>query len=1103
MRKSFLKRALALVLAGTMIIGPAVAIPADEGDGIIPTPELQVDLPNATDGFGQVSATNNLPDIGFNTGSGTLTATTVREAVFESEDDDGHNGFNGVYYFPDNEDIFKNDGRFPMVIAFDVKLDESITALPSNEGDIIGKMDNDYGVQILRDRENFSGKDGIMVYTSGGKWATCRVSLELGTLNEWTSVVVLYDGHTFWISVDGGLTFKSDIPSKNFALPANDSNSHFGIGYNATKSGGRSMRDGIYLDNVKMYRSDTEVSADDTAGSTAENAAQLATNLMTSGTLVIETEYIAPPYTVGETTWYEGTEATGTEATTYVPGKTYTFSTTFTARDGYTFSADNVPTEIETGYGSIGVTATVAEGGNTMTVTGTYSDGTFLNVETVFWDQEMAAGTIGNQTDADTWLYQIKRVDSDEWENIPDTAFHSDYLNGTWMQSEDGSNSEYGWAKINRTEVTCTFKPVNGTAKYQSAAYTWNADEAGYYRASVATPIGEAGSSFTMYIAHATADDANHDGEILLESAQYSTAGTFTSRIAKVNEGDNIRFVATNGWATGFEPVIQQVTVKEYAQQWLDDNADILASYDDGLYTSDTVEAVTTAKESLDAALEEEPADLDKIEAALTSLQTAVGNLQEREFDFNVQTDYWDYSKLKGTLASQTEDDIWYYQVRTSDSWENIAENYFDSTALNGEGVWMSNGNNTPEPYYYASIRRTQLTPCLDSSDPDHGVAFAWKATKSGYARMRFANDITLNTGKADVTLTIAKGTAEVNTETLLVKELDSAQGTYAAGDFTTEYVKVSAGDYLRISAAKADNDVYGVAPVVEMLTVKEYAKQYLAEMETVDTSDKTTASVEKFQAAMTDLQSALSNEPEDEDAIVAAIEALEQAEANLEDGVYTVTYTKHNTTTGTTSTEKIKARYNDQITIVTDVPVGQQFAGWSLSLDNDGGSAEDGVIVSQEKSYTFYVAGNMTVTATFVGASAPVEMNPAASISNVNITKREDNENYDVRFVVQLSVPENCGLYEAGLLWDIQTINDDILNTENGPQVLGTVRKVNVTQVSSSYQYSVTIRNVPAGTTIYGRAFAKIFDDNSDVQEFEWLYSPEKTAVVQVPPAS
>ena len=705
--------------------------------------------------------------------------------------------------------------------------------------------------------------------------------------------------------------------------------------------------------------------------------------------------------------------------------------------------------------------------------------------ETEYWNEQVTAGTMAAQGEDDEWLYQVKRESTGQWENIGSEYFYPNYTpgtetfgNGSWMQSSDGQNDNFHYSKLTASQITCTF----GSTDYSEVAYAWRVQEKGYYRATLVNPIG-ASNGIPLIVRHSSSEAWNVDGEVMLPETVYNAGQIFESRIVEAEAGDIIRIGASgeNVWATGFEPAIEKVTAKEYVEQWLADNADILGRYENGLYTEETVQAVTEAIEGLDTALLGE--DESAIEAALEALQEKLSALQEKEFNKNIQTEYWEYSKLSGTLPVQDDSDIWYYQVKENGSWENVADSYFDADAFDGDGVWMSDGNTMPNPYHYAAIGKTKLTPCFNN-DTYGGVAFAWKASESGYARVRFAEEVSLGSGKkAPVTLTISKGASTNDSETLLTKEIALGE-TYQADEFTTKYVYVSAGDYLRISAASANNDVLGVTPIIETMTVREYATQYLEEMQGIDISDKPAVSAGEFSEARTDLDGLLKKEPAATDEeIKAAVDKLELAEANLDK--YTVTYIR-TAPNGVEQTDELKQGYEDKVTINTIIPEGKKFDGWRL-----GGA--DGVIVSQETSYTFLVAGDMTVTASF--SEAGTVMQPAVSISNVHIEERADNGKYNVRFNGQVTKPEGYGLYEAGLLWSINEIDTDSLTSETDPSSVENTRKVNVDSVSSSYQYSVTITNVPSENTIYGVAFAKVY--NRGTGQYEWVYSQMETAIV------
>lgn len=708
-------------------------------------------------------------------------------------------------------------------------------------------------------------------------------------------------------------------------------------------------------------------------------------------------------------------------------------------------------------------------------------------IETEYWNKQIEAGEMENQTDTDEWLYQIKETDTGEWKNLGDEYFHADATpdgeakgRGTWMQ---GGTPNLWYSKLSASQITSTFPDNN--AEYCGAAYAWRAQEAGYYRATLATGITAANNDgVPVTVSYSLSSAPAAEEKILLPQTRYSAGASFVSKIVYAEKGDIIRIGVEgyNVWATGFEPAVEKVTVSEYAEQWLDENAYILqCCAEGGIYTGEKADAVNNAKAALDAALAEEQPNEENVKETLDALIHAVDNL----LDVNAQADYWEKEYNAGTLGQQTEDDIWHYQIKAADGgWSDIAETDYHAHDSGEAACWLADGSQNAA-YHWATIKKEQLTPCFKEGVSQYdGIAYAWKASEDGYAKVSFRKDVRSGNGsKEDVILTIAKGNAAEDSE--ILKQVTVPKGgTVEKEQLTTKIVKVSAGDYLRISEALADNDIYDVSPVVEIVTVREYAAQYLAEMDRIDTTGKPGVSAAEFAEAREDLRSKLDAEtPAADEEITAAVTALENAEANLD--LYTVTYQMGELE------RKIKGSYNDLITIILDasqVPAGQKFAGWCL----DG---ED-VLISNDSEYRFYVVGDMTVTAKFVDEDQPTEIPLSASISNVNITQREDGK-FDAQFIGLLTIPEgDYTINEAGMLWSPAAIATDKL-AHDGPNLAENdqIRRVDVAKVSTAYQYSVTVKSIPSDRTVYAVAFAKI--TNNETHESQWVYSTEKSASV------
>ena len=513
MKNSIGKKLLAFVLSGTMLIGTAVTASAEP--------------------LGRTGS-----ELEFSTSRGTLTTETVRAAVYEDEDD-GHDGFNGAYSFTNSEGVFNLAGHYPMLISFDVKMGADVGDGTYN---IIGKMNNDYGVQILRSGDDYTIQAYCQAAGSNG-WPTYKLQ-NLDLEDTWTSVMVMFDGHAFWLSTTGaeGLIKNKTQGNEGFEL-RNTEGQNFAVGYNFSEGTGSAIPAGIFLDNVKMYRAYEETE------SVTSDAPALAEQLMSGDPI---------------------------------------------------FEAD---------------------------VNVEQNERNLVAIETEYWNQEVQAGTMADQNESDEWLYQVKRESTGEWENIGSEYFYPSYTpetetmgQGSWMQSSDGQSDGFHYSKLTASQITCTF----GDTDYTEDAYAWRVQETGYYRATLVNPIGDS-RGIPIVVRHSSVDEPNVDGEVLLEGT-YNAGDTFTSRIAKAEPGDIIR-IGSNGnnqWATGFEPAIEQVTVREYAEQYLEEVNDAYT----GDYSENSAAALAEAKAALQILLDNPAAEDSALESAVLALEEAVAGLE-------------------------------------------------------------------------------------------------------------------------------------------------------------------------------------------------------------------------------------------------------------------------------------------------------------------------------------------------------------------------------------------------------------------------------------------------------------------------------------------
>lgn len=168
---------------------------------------------------------------------------------------------------------------------------------------------------------------------------------------------------------------------------------------------------------------------------------------------------------------------------------------------------------------------------------------------------------------------------------------------------------------------------------------------------------------------------------------------------------------------------------------------------------------------------------------------------------------------------------------------------------------------------------------------------------------------------------------------------------------------------------------------------------------------------------------------------------------------------------------------YNAKVIVKADVPAeGMKFAGWKIG----------DVIVSTEETYTFYASNDVVLEAIYVAEGEAVEQNAEALLTNV-ITEKRDDDKYNVRFVGQLVLPEGYTVKEAGLAWSSKEEPELAVGADGA-------RVTQITRISNTNQFSVTIKGMPAGNFLRGKIFAKVADANGNVQDY--IYSLEGKAV-------
>ncbi len=180
---------------------------------------------------------------------------------------------------------------------------------------------------------------------------------------------------------------------------------------------------------------------------------------------------------------------------------------------------------------------------------------------------------------------------------------------------------------------------------------------------------------------------------------------------------------------------------------------------------------------------------------------------------------------------------------------------------------------------------------------------------------------------------------------------------------------------------------------------------------------------------------------------------------------------------------EAARGQYGQWITLKAEEKEGKVFAGW----------AKGGKVVSTSAAYRFALAGDTALTTVY---DEEVSVEASADMSNA-FTLSKQNGRAKVRFVGQIVVPEGYKLEECGMLWTGKsTTTVPVMYTSDGTNlnVVSPAKKVVAANWSSTYQYSVTISNVPVGKTARGVIYAKV----TKGAETKYVFSNESAVTAQ-----
>lgn len=728
------------------------------------------------------------------------------------------------------------------------------------------------------------------------------------------------------------------------------------------------------------------------------------------------------------------------------------------------------------------------------------------NSEGIYWDKERANNTLRIQTDADIWHYQIKT--SEGWSDIPSGAFYPNMQDGSgaWLNS-GGTHGTYHWAKITKDQLT----PCFSGSTYQGVAYAWKASESGYAKMTIAANVRTANKAD---IAVTIAKGSKSEDQQVLKEVTVPHGSTdfdknqFTTKIVKVIPGDYLRLSAATADNDLYDvqPVVVECTVREYAAQYLEEagskdtascTAASAAAYEaavnalrEALDASETADAVIEEKlAALEAAIAAlaEKADYTELNAAIEAAEAAIESGNYTATSVNALQVLLDEAALKMDLDVSQQSEVDNLTSRITEATVNLTE-WLAVTA----GLVTGNENRGTAAAAVEEVPSTKAEPgqtVVFTAQASEKYVFAgWYTDEAGTTLASTENPLSV-TAETSAIARYAKFNAD---KAALEKAIQAVVSKQNEEGYAANYTEASrnALEEAKAAAEAVYNNEAAAAEEVEAqvqalnraldalqfnpadYTAVNEALEAAAKLNKADYTEESWSVLEAaVAAAKAEHMQNLDIRHQAEvtalaDAIYAAIDALEEKVK-----LYVVTVD---------GAEVARGEYNTPVTITAPkAPEGQKFAGWLVN----------GEIVSLKEVYTFAIANDVDFTAKFVPMEEAVTQQPAARISNTNKVKREDGK-ANIQYVGQLIVPEGYTLNEAGLIWTGKNkTNLPVMYNADGTLNTG-AKKVVSPKVNVSYQFSVTVKGIPAGKTARGVIFAKVTNDKTG--EVSWVFSEE-----------
>ena len=182
---------------------------------------------------------------------------------------------------------------------------------------------------------------------------------------------------------------------------------------------------------------------------------------------------------------------------------------------------------------------------------------------------------------------------------------------------------------------------------------------------------------------------------------------------------------------------------------------------------------------------------------------------------------------------------------------------------------------------------------------------------------------------------------------------------------------------------------------------------------------------------------------------------------------------------------EYTRGQYDAKITVIAEEKEGQTFAGWK----------QNGKVVSSDKTYTFYLAGDVELESVY---DQEINVEPQAQLSNVIVTKADESGKGSVKYVGQLVVPKGYTVEECGLIWSAMSPKTvPVLYTyENGTLTLPSkvYKTPSIYGSNTVKQFSITVTGIPKKGGVRGVIYAKVSND----VESKYVFSEMGTGKMQ-----